>query len=126
MKKYIFIITLVVFAMIFTACSSQNDDVLHLGLDAFVQEIDIEKNCITINGTDNDIFVKSSCEVSCDDINMIYCNYKTGEIKRITIEDLQKGDEIILGVKESEMSKYINEKGVLKVEQLQLGTQRLN
>ncbi len=64
--------------------------------------------------------------VSCDNIDMIYCNYKTSDVTQISILDMQVGDDIILGVKEAEISRYVHEQGTLKIEQLQLGMQRFN
>ena len=58
---------------------------------------------------------------------MIYCEYDTGELKTISFEDLQVNDEIIFGIRSSEIEK-IKSSGddKIKVEQIQLSTQRLN
>lgn len=59
---------------------------------------------------------------------MIYCDYDTGQVVSISFEDLQVQDEIILSIRNSEIenSKGEDDKGrTLKVEQLQLSTQRM-
>ncbi len=124
MKRLIAIFISVVFIFVLAACSKQ--DTLHLGVNAVIQEVDEENNWIIVKGIDDDSFIKDGCEISCSEIEIIYCNYTTGEVKDISIQDLQNGDEIIIGVRESEIAKYVNEQKQLKVEQIQLGTQRLN
>lgn len=60
---------------------------------------------------------------------MIYCNYDTQDVVDITLDDLQVGDEIILALRSSEienLQKEDDNKAKITVEQLQLGTQRLN
>ena len=59
---------------------------------------------------------------------MIYCDYDTGQVVSISFEDLQVQDEIILSIRNSEIenSKDEDNKGrTIKVEQLQLSTQRM-
>ena len=59
---------------------------------------------------------------------MIYCDYETGQVVSISFEDLQVQDEIILSIRNSEIenSKDEDNKGrTIKVEQLQLSTQRM-
>lgn len=59
---------------------------------------------------------------------MIYCDYDTGQVVSISFEDLQVQDEIILSIRNSEIenSKDEDDKArTLKVEQLQLSTQRM-
>ena len=59
---------------------------------------------------------------------MIYCDYDTGQVVSISFEDLQVQDEIIFCIRNSEIenSKDEDDKArTLKVEQLQLSTQRM-
>ena len=58
---------------------------------------------------------------------MIFCNYETHELKDISFDDLQVGDEIILSIQSSEIENFQKDSDTakLKVEQLQLGTQRM-
>lgn len=126
MKKIVGLLMLLICVMGMTACNNTNDDVLHLGVNAVIAELDTEKQQITVNGTDEDSFLGERCVISCDSISMIYCNYESGEVKQISIQDLQVSDDIILEVSEAEITHFLDGKGVLNIEQLQLGTQRLN
>ena len=59
----------------------------------------------------------------------MYCNYETDETKSINFEDLQVNDEVLLGIRDSEIEKAKSEDdsvSKIKVEQVQLATQRLN
>ena len=59
---------------------------------------------------------------------MIYCDYDTGQVVSISFEDLQVQDEIILSIRNSEIENSKDEDDnarTLKVEQLQLSTQRM-
>ena len=60
---------------------------------------------------------------------MIYCDYDTGEVDFISFEDLQIDDEILLGIRSSEIEKAKSQSDniiEIKVEQIQLATQRLS
>ena len=107
-----------------TACNSVADDTLYLGVNAVIADIDTDKQQITVNGTDEDSFLGEGCNISCDDIPMISYNYKSGEVKQISIQDLQAEDNIILGIRESEIKHFLEDKDILNIEQLQLETQR--
>lgn len=59
---------------------------------------------------------------------MIYCDYDTGQVVSISFEDLQVQDEIIFSIRNSEIENSKDEDDnarTLKVEQLQLSTQRM-
>lgn len=59
----------------------------------------------------------------------MYCDYETDETKSIDFEDLQVNDEVLLGIRDSEIEKGKSEDDSvsrIKVEQVQLATQRLN
>lgn len=59
----------------------------------------------------------------------MYCDDETDETKSIDFEDLQVNDEILLGIRDSEIEKAKSEDDSvsrIKVEQVQLVTQRLN
>ena len=60
-------------------------------------------------------------------IPMLYCDFATQKVTRITFEDLQVDDKVIVSIRSSEMESFRsggNEENTLKVEQLQLYTQR--
>ena len=69
-----------------------------------------------------------ACSIDCSEIFLIYCNYETGDVKDISFADLQVGDEVLLSVRESVLDAFQAGEGgesTLQIEQLQLGTQRL-
>ena len=69
------------------------------------------------------------CIIDCSKVPMMYCNYETDETKSINFEDLQVNDEVLLGIRDSEIEKAKSEDDSvsrIKVEQVQLATQRLN
>ena len=45
------------------------------------------------------------CLIDCSQIPMIYCNYDTQDVVDITLDDLQVGDEIILAIRSSEITR---------------------
>ena len=58
---------------------------------------------------------------------MVYCDFATQKGTKISFEDLQVNDKVIMCIRSSEMENFRsggNEENTLKVEQLQLYTQR--
>ena len=58
---------------------------------------------------------------------MVYCDFATQKVTRISFEDLQVNDKVIVSIRSSEIESFQsggNEENALKVEQLQLYTQR--
>lgn len=58
---------------------------------------------------------------------MVYCDFATQKVTRISFEELQVNDKVIVCIRSSEMECFrsgVNEANTLKVEQLQLYTQR--
>ena len=58
---------------------------------------------------------------------MAYCDFATQKVTRISFEELQVNDKVIVCIRSSEMECFrsgVNEANTLKVEQLQLYTQR--
>ena len=102
-------------------------DVLHLGVNAVITEINTENQTITVKDADQNEVLGENCVIACSDIPLFYCHYDTHEIKDISLEDLQVDDSVILGIYNSELEAYKNKTGdnILHIEQLQLGTQRL-
>ena len=57
----------------------------------------------------------------------VYCDFATQKVTKISFEDLQVNDKVIMCIRSSEMENFRsggNEENTLKVEQLQLYTQR--
>lgn len=113
--------------VLLSACSFFEKDVLHLGVNAVITEINTENQTITVKDADQNEVLGENCVIACSDIPLFYCHYDTHEIKDISLEDLQVDDSVILGIYNSELEAYKNKTGdnILHIEQLQLGTQRL-
>lgn len=89
MKKIIALALAMVCILTLSACNQkENEDILHLGINAEIVEIDTE------------------------------------EVSFIQFDDLAVGDKVVINAYESQLAS-IND-GVIKVEQIQLATQRLN
>ena len=130
MKKLILIFSLCICILGLTACENQQqEDVLHLGVNAIITEIDTASKTITVKDSDDNGVLGSECTLECSKVPMIYCDYDTGEVDFISFEDLQIDDEILLGIRSSEIEKAkIQSDNIIeiKVEQIQLATQRLS
>lgn len=127
MKKIAAMLCLLICLATMVSCGSSKDDVLHLGIDAVITEIDDTTKTITVKGSDKKGFLQQECLIDCSETPMIFCNYETHELKDISFDDLQVGDEIILSIQSSEIENFQKDSDTakLKVEQLQLGTQRM-
>lgn len=126
MKKLSVLLVLLICALGFVFYKSTKDNIVHAGVNAVISEIDAEKNQITVTDLEAGRFSVENCIIDCTNAPMIYCNYDTEDVREITIQDLQVGDSVILNVKETELTNLPNGSIVLKIDQLQLGTQRLN
>ena len=65
------------------------------------------------------------CLIDCSSIPMVYCDFATQKVTRISFEDLQVKDKVIVSIRSSEMEKFRsgrNKEKMLEVEQLQLYT----
>ena len=115
MKKIGMVLCIFLFMISMTACSSSKNNPVHLGVNAVK------------DGAEEGILGKN-CLIDCSSIPMIYCDYDTGQVVSISFEDLQVQDEIIFSIRNSEIENSKDEDDnarTLKVEQLQLSTQRM-
>ena len=122
----------IVFALLIVAgiigCKNTEDDVLHLGLNAIIVEIDPENQLLYVSDTEHeDVFggrAAIDCSKAIERESIFYVDYDsdtTDNLRFIEFEDLMVGDMIILGIYESEL------KGtdVILAEDIQLSMQRL-
>lgn len=132
MKKFLIVILC---ALYMFGCQKEDEDVLHLGLNAKIVEIDSDKHIIYVsdmNGNIEKVFDRKSafdCSKAIEKENIIYVNYEDiNDVRTISFEDLAVGDKVILNIYDSELRK-IGEGAVtveaIVVEQIQLGTQRM-
>ena len=130
MKRAKFILPILCFMLLLAGCAQndKNDDVLHLGLNATIIEIDTENHILYVSDSGNEQVFGGRCAIDCteliEDEEIIYVDYETHELSVIQFTDLLVGDAIIINAYE----KYLNDPlaETLKVEQIQLGTQRLS
>ena len=128
MKKLLSILIVLLIAAGITDCKNKEDDVLHLGLNAIIVEIDQEKQMLYVSDTEHeDVFggrAAIDCSKAIERDSIIYVDYDsdtTDNLQFIEFEDLLVGDMIILGIYESEL----NGTDAILVEDIQLSTQRL-
>ena len=116
MKK--FLTLLLAFLMIFAVgCSkkAKEPDVLHLGIDCEILEIDSEKKILVLSGIGEDEkIIGNGVKFDCADVDI------NMDEKFINFEDLKTGDHVAIGIYESEMEKIGNEKEVPKLKQVEL------
>ena len=120
MKKAVYLLFLIIVSVFAVSCAHNDQEVLHMGLNASIVDMDTENKTLTVEDSGEKEVFGDNCVIDCTDTYIIYCNYD------IDFEDLQTGDKVILSIYESQLS--LLEKGAetIKADQVQLGTQRLN
>ena len=109
-----------------SGCGSLKDDAL-LTVNAVITEIDTAKQTIMVKDNADESTLGEECLIDCSTVPMVYCDFATQKVTRISFEDLQVNDKVIMCIRSSEMENFRsggNEENTLKVEQLQLYTQR--
>ena len=128
MKKLLSVLFVLLIVIGITGCNKTEDDVLHLGLNAIIVEIDHENQLIYVSDTEHEDAFGGRATIDCSKAierdSIFYVDYDsdtTDNLHFIEFEDLMVGDMIILGIYESEL------KGtdVILAEDIQLSTQRL-
>ena len=109
-----------------SGCGSLKDDTL-LTVNAVIMEVDTGKQTITVKDDVDESTLGEECLLDCSSVPMAYCDFATQKVTKISFEDLQVNDKVIMCIRSSEMENFRsggNEENTLKVEQLQLYTQR--
>ena len=109
-----------------SGCGSLKDDSL-LIVNAVITEVDTGKQTITVKDDVDESTLGEGCLTECSSIPMVYCDFATQKVTRISFEELQVNDKVIVSIRSPEMESFRsggNEENTLKVEQLQLYTQR--
>ena len=129
MRRFLSIAFALLIMTSLTGCQKTDEDVLHLGLNAIIVEIDHENQLIYVSDTEHeDIFGGWSaidCSKAIERDSIFYVDYDsdtTDNLSFIKLDDLMVGDMIILGIYESEL----NGTDAILVEDIQLSTQRLD
>ena len=109
-----------------SGCGSLKGDTL-LIVNAVITEVDTEKQTIMIKDDADESTLGEDCLIDCSSIPVVYCDFATQKVTRISFEELQVNDKVIVSIRSPEMESFRsggNEENTLKVEQLQLYTQR--
>ena len=129
MRRFLSIAFALLIMAALTGCQKTDEDVLHLGLNAIIVEIDHENQLIYVSDTEHeDIFGGQSaidCSKAIERDSIFYVDYNsdtTDNLRFIEFADLIVGDMIILGIYEGEL----NGTDAILVEDIQLSTQRLD
>ncbi len=110
-----------------SGCGSLKDDSL-LIVNAVITEVDAAKQTITVKDDADESALGEGCLVDCSSIPMVYCDFATQKVTRISFEELQVNDKVIVSIRSSEMESFrnrVNEVSAITIEQLQLYTQRV-
>lgn len=110
-----------------SGCGSLKDDTL-LIVNAVITEVDTGKQTIMVKDDADERTLGEDCLIDCSSIPMVYCDFVTEKVTRISFEDLQVNDKVIVSIRSSEMESFRSGGGgenTIKVEQLQLYTQRM-
>ena len=108
-------------------CGSLKDDTL-LIVNAVITEVDAAKQTITVKDDADESALGKECLIGCSSVPMVYCDFVTQKVTRISFEDLQVNDKVIVSIRSSEMESFrnrVNEVSAITMEQLQLYTQRV-
>ena len=127
--KRIFAWILVIFCFSgLTGCAPKDEEVLHLGLNATIVEIDASNHILYVTDLGNDKVFGDRCAVDCREAigkyNLCYVNYGNGKVRTIGFDDFQVGDDVTISLYGGEKENAFNKTAV--AEQIQLATQRLN
>lgn len=109
-----------------SGCGPLKDDTL-LTVNAVITEVDTEKQTITVKDDAGERTLGEDCLIDCSSIPVAYCDFATQKVTRISFEELQVNDKVIVSIRSSEMESFRSGGGgenMIKVEQLQLYTQR--
>ena len=129
MKNYLSILIVLLIMAGTTGCKKKEDDVLHLGLNAIIVEIDQKEQMLYVSDTEHENVFGERAAIDCSKAierdSVFYVDYDsdtTDNLRFIEFEDLMVGDMVILGIYESELKRTDS----ILVEDIQLSTQRLD
>ena len=100
-----------------SGCGSLKDDTLLIA-NAVITEIDTEKQTITVKDDVDESTLGEECLLDCSSVPMAYCDFATQKVTKISFEDLQVNDKVIMCIRSSEMESFRsggNEENTLKV-----------
>ena len=135
MKKFVsFAVSLMLLASL--AACGKIDEALHMGNNFKIVDIDCDQMMLTVEDMSNPPIVEGKFNLQCKNVPIIYCNYEKSHEKAddpevlqdLEFDDLIVGDELVVNAYEKDLESLKDEDSnrILKITQIQLGTQRLN
>lgn len=129
MKKLIAVVLTLVCVLSLAACKQEeNEDILHLGINAEIVEIDTVNQIVYVVDYGEDDIFGAKCAIDCKklitDKEIIYVDYETEAVSLIQFSNLVVGDKVTINAYESQLNGISD--GIIEVEQIQLATQRSN
>ena len=88
-----------------SGCGSLKDDSLLIA-NAVITEIDTAKQTITVKDDTDESALDKECLIGCSSVPMVYCDFATQKVTRISFEELQVNDKVIVSIRSSEMEKF--------------------
>lgn len=76
-----------------SGCGSLKDDTL-LIVNAVITEVDTEKQTITVKDDVDESTLGEDCLIDCSSIPVVYCDFATQKVTRISFEELQVNDNL--------------------------------
>ena len=76
-----------------SGCGSLKDDTL-LIINAVITEVDTEKQTITVKDDGDESTLGEDCLIDCSSIPVVYCDFATQKVTRISFEELQVNDNL--------------------------------
>ena len=120
-------IAVVIFGCIGLVSCREKEDVLCMGLNARVVEIDPEQMILYIQDIDEDAAIFGQrcaldCKQAAEEKKLIFVDYETSELTDIPFAEFQMGDELVISMYASQRDGAKDASAL--AEQVQLGTQR--
>ena len=108
-----------------SGCGSLKDDTL-LTVNAVITEVGTGKQTITVKDDADENTLGEECLIDGSSTPTVYCDFSTQTVTRISFEELQVNDKVIMCIRSSEIESFRSGSGenTIKVEQLQLYTKR--
>lgn len=129
MKRLSVLLLLFVSLLTITSCG-QKEEILHMGLNAEIVDIDTDNTMLYVRDMDGESTVfGEKCALDCkkaiDAGKILYVNYEAEDgVRSIVFSDLMVGDAVIISLSDSE--KECAKDNAAVAEQIQLATQRMN
>lgn len=76
-----------------SGCGSLKGDTL-LIINAVITEVDTEKQTITVKDDVDESTLGEDCLIDCSSIPVVYCDFATQKVTRISFEELQVNDNL--------------------------------